>query len=130
LRSANADRRRDVFTIKDRAIAPHKARFEEALRRLPAAHVTAQAEAITHLHEAAHNAAENAGLPTEPIHTFWRNGTAHVGIDDSTAGDKLFDHEYGNLEQGPQHVLRSAVKAVRPAAQLQYRLALRRELGI
>jgi hypothetical protein len=119
-----------VFRITDRAIAPHKARFEEALRRLPAAHMTAQAEAITHLHEAAHNAADEAGLPTEPIHTFWQGGTAHVGIDNSPEGNQLFDHEFGNLEQGPQHVLRSAVKAVRPAAQLQYRLALRRELGI
>jgi hypothetical protein len=119
-----------VFKLTDRAIAPHKARFEEALRRLPAAHMQAQSEAITHLHSAAVSAADRSGLPAAPIQAYWKNGTAHVGIDHTEDGNKLFDHEYGTVDTSPQPVLRSAVRQVRPAAQLHYRFALRRELGI
>lgn len=119
-----------MFRITDRAISPHKARYQAALKRLPAAHVAAQSVAMTHLHEKVAQTAEEAGLDSSPLQVGWHKGRLHLGIEYGPAGDRLFDHEFGTPEQAPNPVLRTAVTAHHPAANALYGHTLRSRLGV
>jgi hypothetical protein len=119
-----------MFRIQDRAISPHKARYEAALKRLPAVHAEAQSHAISHLHSNVAAEAEEAGLDSVPFQIGWHKGVPHLGIEHSPAGDQLFDQEYGTSEEGPNPVLRQAITKHYPAANALYGQALRSRLGI
>lgn len=131
MRSTNAYREeRTIFTITDRAISPKKAHYEEALRRLPAAHRRAQSVAISHLHEQVSSAAQSAGLDSGPLKIGWKKGHAYLGIEHSPAGNRLFDAEYGTADEEPNPVLRTAAHAHHSAANALYGHHLRAGLGI
>lgn len=114
-----------MFTVKDDAISPMRNHLERSLRRIPQAHMTAHRAASAHLHQSVRQAAEDAGLPTEPI-------TVHdgvIGIDHSPEGDALADHEWGTPKRAPNPILRHAHEAAMPEAQSRYMRTLRQEMG-
>lgn len=119
-----------MFKIRDNAITPQKALFENALKRLPRAHQIAQAEGISHIHGQVVQAAEDAGQDPDPIEIGNQKGTLFVGISQSEAGDRLADSEFGLPETAPNPVLRTAAQAAHPEATRRYGVALRREVGI
>ena len=84
-----------MFRIVDNAIAPKKAHFERALKRLPVAHRLAQHAGVTHLHGEATSALEKEGLDPSPVGVFWKKGTPYLGIEYGEDGDRLSDVEYG-----------------------------------
>lgn len=119
-----------MFRIKDNAITPRKALYENARRLVPTAHEAAQQVAVAHLHGAVQQAAQDADLDPEPIKIGRKKNTLYIGIDQTPAGDKLADVEYGLPEEAPNPVLRTAARAAHPEAQRRYSTALRNGLGI
>lgn len=119
-----------MFHMEDNAIAPHKARFEHARRQLPHAHRRAHLAALDHLHDQATDAADQAGWDTGPIVIGHRKGEAYLGIDVGKAGDRVFDQEYGTPGVAPNPVLRTAITAAKPRANVIYSHHLWRGLGL
>jgi hypothetical protein len=118
-----------VFSIKDNAITPFRGQFERAEKRFDGAHIEAQRVGAAHLHSSVMNAAEEAGVPTEPIGVFWEKGEAYVGIAHGEEGDRVADMEYGTPEGAPAPVLRAAHRAGLPQAKAHYAHTLINELG-
>lgn len=119
-----------MFKIRDNAITPRKSLYENALRRLPEAHQAAQQAGISHLHGAMQQAAQDADLDPEPVKIGRKGPTLFVGIDETPAGNKLADNEFGMPDEAPNPVLRTAARAAHPEAQRRYSTVLRNGLGI
>jgi hypothetical protein len=127
----NAYREGDgVFKNNGHALLFQAKRTEAAARRLLPAHRRASLAAVQHLHERVSEAAERAGLDSGGLTVGWTRGVPQLGIQAGTAGDRLFDHEFGTHEHGPNPVLRTAARAARPGAQQRYEEELRRGLGL
>ena len=119
-----------MFTFKDNAISPFRGQFAQAEKRFDGAHIEAQRQGAAHLHSSVLDAAEQAGVPTEPVGVFWEKGTAYVGIARTEEGDRVADMEYGTPEgDAPSPVLRAAHRAGLPQAKAHYAHTLIRELG-
>lgn len=120
-----------MFRITDNVITPKRALFEDALKRLPQAHHTAQGDAAEHLHRHVSEAVEANGHDPDAVGIGWRDdGTAYVGINHSDAGDRLFDDEFGTEDVGPHSTIRSTVARKQHESDQVYQDSLRRELGI
>lgn len=118
-----------MFKIRDRAITPRKALFENALKRLPAAHLAAQEAGVSHLHQQMTSAAEDAGINSGPLVVARHKTHLYVGIEYGEAGDRLADVEFGRPESAPNPVLRTAATQAHPEASRRYQKTLRREMG-
>jgi hypothetical protein len=119
-----------LFRIKDNAIAPKKAIYEQALKALPAAHYSAMHAGMLHLHDSLSSAATRAGLDPTPLTIIYRSGVPFVAIDDSPEGDELADAEYGTPDTAANPVLRSEVARRHHEARAIYANTLQRELGL
>jgi hypothetical protein len=119
-----------MFRIEDRAIAPHKAKYERAIKRLPQAHLEAQVEAARVLHQHATNALQASDIDPSALSVVVKDGLAHVAIDHTPQGDVLFDQEFGGAETAPNPVVRTAVSSKRREAQHYYQQALFKRLGV
>ena len=119
-----------MFRIRDNLIAPRKALYDNALKRLPQAHLTAMEEGISHLHGRMTEAAVRAGHDPEALGIGWNGDTAHVGFTDTEAAQDLREDEYGGWDSSPSAVLRNTASRAHPEAVQVYSNALRRELGI
>jgi hypothetical protein len=119
-----------MFRIEDRAIAPHKAKYERAIKRLPQAHLAAQMDAARLLHQHAANTLQDSEVDPSALSIVVQGGMAHVAIDQTPEGDVLFDQEFGGHETAPSPMIRSAISQKRQEAQRHYQEALFRRLGV
>jgi hypothetical protein len=118
-----------MVSMKDNAITPHRGRFEQALKRLPAAHIQAQRHAVSHLHSTVRAAASAAGMDPEPIGVYWKKGEAYLGLGFGEAATRVGDQEFGTPEQAPNPVLRSTHRRAMPQAKGIYAHRLVTGLG-
>lgn len=115
-----------MFRLRDDAFAPRRPLVQSAIKRLPQAHRTALDAGHSHVHQQVVATAREAGLHADSIVV-----TPHgVDIDDSDAGDALFNHEFGTPESAPNPVLRQTAHRATPEASAIYNETVRREMGL
>lgn len=121
-----------MFRITNDVTAPHKARFEAALNRLPDAHREAQHAGVSHLHRKIAEAAESAGLDSSTIGLFHDRSGPYVGIEHTPEGDEVADVEFGHPDKDPrpQPILRTAARAAHYEANSQFAAVLHHRLGL
>ena len=118
-----------MFSIKNKSIEVQQRRVRGVIKRLPAAHVVAQHAAVSHMHQSAVQAVNDAGFNTAPLGMFSQRGRMVIGIDDSPEGDALANVEYGTYDSPPNPVIRTAMRAAHPHATVVYNKVIRQEAG-
>lgn len=118
-----------MFTLRDNAFGPSKARFEEALRRFPAAQEAASQAAAEHLQAHLQQAAVDAHLDPSPIVVVKHGRRSTVALTKDAAGVALADEEFGRPDRAPNPVLRTRRTAVIPEVHAVYRSTLYAGLG-